>query len=432
MEKEKFESRNIFEEELENNTDGLKNWDDFEEIELEDKIENSYEEDIDSAKDIFIEEDYTLNDLDSDESNKEILSDKENTVKKTELVKINTYDGLPSIEDIESMEIDDKNFEYVDEKQEFVENAENDILDEDNSEEYITENIISDNSNENNEDDFFSMDHKENKFKNIFNNKNIKYILLIFIFIVIIFILLQGIGNKKDNKPISSVVDNKKNQIETDNYVPSDAENIVVDMTIDHINKAKEETLHTSKNNNLILPSLPDETPIENKETKSYFNSKYNISFEYPLEWEEIIEFEYSESSDNVENVIMVGILDEKNNINNMRISIEDIPVSITSKEYIEKTDGLLEEVFPKFQSMNSGEITVSGREAPTRMYIWVPQTELDRTPYKQEWSRIQQYQIYVSGKTKMYVVTFTANKDMFLDNFKTYENILKTLTLGD
>lgn len=181
------------------------------------------------------------------------------------------------------------------------------------------------------------------------------------------------------------------------------------------------------------LPTLPaEEEKVDSNQPQDFVNNELGISFTYPSEWIEIFSFQGKQTPKEVKNVVMVGYPADSNIIDNMRISIEGTPLSITSKEYFSDTEELMAEVFPKFQLVNKGEMTVSGREAPTRTYVWVPQEELDRSPYEQEWLRIKQLQVYVAGNNKVYVVTFTGEEKLFDKNFEKYKEILSTLELGE
>lgn len=187
----------------------------------------------------------------------------------------------------------------------------------------------------------------------------------------------------------------------------------------------------TDTTNEGVLPTLPSEDEeVVDTGTIEYDNSSHGIHFTYPSEWLELFSFTTKEKPENVENIVMVGYPVDSGKIDNMRISIEGTPVSITAKKYFQSTENLMKNVFPKFQLIEEGELTVSGREAPTRTYTWVPEGELERTPYEQEWVYIKQQQIYVAGKDKVYVVTFTSDKEDFDSNFEKYKDIISTLEL--
>lgn len=187
----------------------------------------------------------------------------------------------------------------------------------------------------------------------------------------------------------------------------------------------------TDTTNEGVLPTLPSEDEeVVDTGTIEYDNSSHGIHFTYPSEWLELFSFTTKEKPENVENIVMVGYPADSGKIDNMRISIEGTPVSITAKKYFQSTENLMKDVFPKFQLIEEGELTVSGREAPTRTYTWVPEGELERTPYEQEWVYIKQQQIYVAGKDKVYVVTFTSDKEDFDSNFEKYKDIISTLEL--
>lgn len=200
----------------------------------------------------------------------------------------------------------------------------------------------------------------------------------------------------------------------------------VVDKAKDILDKTKD------KSTNLNLPSIPSKEEDKVSDYYTFDNSYNNIKFEYPKYWTEIPQFQIKETEENVKNVIMVGYPPNSPTIDNMRITIEETPISVTSKEYFRETEERMVEIFPKFQIKQKGETTVSGREAPTRIYRWVPETELEKSPYKQEWLHIQQYQVYVAGQSKVYIVTFTSDEHTFEEKFEEYQRILTTLELGD
>ena len=152
----------------------------------------------------------------------------------------------------------------------------------------------------------------------------------------------------------------------------------------------------------------------------------------YPSNWIENYQFQINKTSDNVNNIVLLTNTPEYVELDNMRITVEYTKKSITAKEYIRQTEEKMKQIFPELTIVNTGEITVSGREAPTRVYIWVPEEELAKSEFPQEWKRIQQYQVYVSGNNKMYIVTFTGSIDGFSKNYEKYEKILDTLVLGD
>lgn len=181
------------------------------------------------------------------------------------------------------------------------------------------------------------------------------------------------------------------------------------------------------------IPSLLDvEEPVVVDGKIEYSNTSQNINFSYPSEWLELMSFTSKERPKNVQNVVMVGRSPESGIVDNMRISIEGTPKSITSKHYFEETEGLMQQVFPKFQLVSTEELTVSGREAPSRIYTWIPVEELERTPFVQEQIALKQQQIYLAGKEKVYVVTFTATATDFDEHYAKYKEILSTLELDN
>lgn len=181
------------------------------------------------------------------------------------------------------------------------------------------------------------------------------------------------------------------------------------------------------------LPALPEEEePVVVDGKIEYINDAQNIHFTYPSEWLELLSFTAKKRPENVKNVVMVGRSADSGVVDNMRISIEGTPKSITSKHYFEKTEGLMQQVFPKFQLISTDELTVSGREAPSRVYTWTPEAELERTPFAQEQIALKQQQIYVAGKEKVYVITFTATAKEFDDQYPKYKEILSTLELDN
>jgi len=203
------------------------------------------------------------------------------------------------------------------------------------------------------------------------------------------------------------------------------AEDIVVERVKEIVSKAHEKTK---------VINLPT-TSVDGEKDDRYFtynNDYYGISFKYPSNWIENYQFQIKKTSDNVKNIVLLTHPPEDEELDNMRITVEYTKKSITAKEYIRQTEEKMKQIFPELTIVNTGEITVSGREAPTRVYIWVPEEELAKSEFPQEWKRIQQYQVYVSGNNKMYIVTFTGSIDGFSKNYEKYEKILDTLVLGD
>lgn len=194
-----------------------------------------------------------------------------------------------------------------------------------------------------------------------------------------------------------------------------------------------EEVTDTPTGSVVTLPTLPEEEePVVVDGKIEYQNDAQNIQFTYPSEWLELLSFTAKERPENVKNVVMVGRSAESGIVDNMRISIEGTPKSITSKHYFEKTEGLMQQVFPKFQLISSDELTVSGREAPSRVYTWTPEAELERTPFEQEQIALKQQQIYVAGQEKVYVITFTATAKEFDKQYPKYKEVLSTLELDN
>lgn len=252
------------------------------------------------------------------------------------------------------------------------------------------------------------------------NGKKTKIIFGIIILILLLLIFMVGKALLGESGPKGQGVDESF----------TSAENISVEKAVEltEIASQKAEGMNTISS----LPTVTTEEGVEEEQDFVYEDAGLGVKFEYPKEWVELGQFQTKQTADSVKNVIMVGYPAESDILENMRITIEATPTSITAKEYFNETEGRMKEIFPKFQHVTSGEITVSGREAPTRTYLWVPQSELDRTQYHQEWTRLKQYQVYVAGKTKMYLVTFTSDEKIFDKNMSKYQDILKNLQLGE
>lgn len=238
---------------------------------------------------------------------------------------------------------------------------------------------------------------------------------------------------KLRNQATSNVPQN--NETIEDLLQQTNPEDIVVDSLQQVLDKAQS-TIQSTNGLDWLEEKedwvITGEASSSNSDQKStYLNSDYNIEFQYPASWVETYDFRTLDTKDNVHNIVMLGNSAGNVVLNNMRIVVEDTKQSLTSKQYVEKTEELMRNTFPEFQSIDTGEITVAGRGALTRMYLWVPDSEKARTPYPQEWTRIQQYQIYVSGQAKMYIITFTATREDFSKFYNTYESILNTLTFG-
>lgn len=254
------------------------------------------------------------------------------------------------------------------------------------------------------------------------NNKKILMIAgIIGLSIVLLFsmVFITKLIIKDNNKPTETqteVVENNDNK---------KAEDIVIERVKEIVNKANEKTK---------VINLPT-TSVDGEQKDTYFtytNDYYGISFKYPSNWIENYQFQLKKTDNNVKNIVLLTQPPEEENLDNMRITIEYTKKSITAKEYIRQTEEKMKQIFPELTIVNTGEITVSGREAPTRVYIWVPEEELEKSDFPQEWKRIQQYQVYVAGNNKMYIVTFTGTVDTFSKNYEKYEQILETLELGD
>lgn len=180
------------------------------------------------------------------------------------------------------------------------------------------------------------------------------------------------------------------------------------------------------------LVSLREDTEVtvNSNGMVSYSNSRFGASFEHPPEWIELTGFTSKETTENVSNIVMVGYPADSSTIENLRISLEGTPVSISAKEYFSKTEGLMEQTFNKFSLIKKGETTANGGEAPYRIYQWIPTSEDEEHTYDKHKMKIKQYQIYLAGKEKVYVVTFTAEASVFDKNFQKYNQILSNMQL--
>lgn len=258
---------------------------------------------------------------------------------------------------------------------------------------------------------------KEPKEKKPFHVGKVILPIAIIVLLILIFLVAKAILTREEGSGTEATF--------------SSGENVSVEKALELTEMASEKSENLNSIN--ALPSVPSTETTEETEALPHFTDKsLGIDFLYPREWVELGQFQTKPTASSVKNVIMVGYPVDSNVMENMRISIEETPTSITSKEYFKETEGRMKEIFPKFQSVDSGEITVSGREAPTRTYLWVPQSEIDRTEFHQEWTRLKQYQVYVAGKRKVYLVTFTADEDSFNKNVSKYQEVLKGLQLGE
>ena len=109
----------------------------------------------------------------------------------------------------------------------------------------------------------------------------------------------------------------------------------------------------------------------------------------------------------------------EPKKTNVMRVSTEALISAISANEYVEKTENVLKENFPNLKLRNSKELTVAGREAPTRIYSY----DLDGVTY-------YQYQVYIADGQKIYIISFTAGEKSFIENAKTYTQILNSFKI--
>lgn len=186
----------------------------------------------------------------------------------------------------------------------------------------------------------------------------------------------------------------------------------------------------TSNNQTGLVSFREEEVVVNSNGLVPYSNARFGASFEHPPEWTELTGFTAKETAKNVSNVVMVGYPAESDTIENVRISMEGTPVSISSKEYFSKTEGLMGQTFNKFSLIKKGETTANGGEAPYRIYQWIPTSEEEEHTYEKYKTKIKQYQVYLAGKEKVYVVTFTAEASVFDKNFEKYNKVLSTLSL--
>ena len=255
------------------------------------------------------------------------------------------------------------------------------------------------------------------------NNINYKVIISIMIAVLVLFfsifvgVFLLNYLNEEDTQTSDSKLNTEENIEHEEN--PKD---IVTDKAMEVINRS------ISKKEKMNIPLTIKKGEYE---SLKYHNSFLDIKFEYPSYWVENYTFQVKDTDENVQNVVLLTHPSDKEVLDNMRISIEYLDKSITSKEYIRQTEERMYDIFPELQIVNTGELTVSGREAPSRIYIWVTEEELEKSQFPQEWNRIQQYQIYVAGQTKIYIITFTTTVEDFSKNYEKYERIISTLELG-
>lgn len=265
---------------------------------------------------------------------------------------------------------------------------------------------------------------KEKKIKINFKNRKTLFFIIV-LFLIIVFFSLIFLKNNlfKNDLSVNDKISIQSEEVKISNVNKNEVENIINE-TEGFINKTE------AKVKNLNLPVLPQKSNKPISQQNEYIDNYYNISFKYPSDWIELYQFSTKKTEENVKNIVMVGQPLETNNIDNMRISIEYTPISISAKEYFSQTEERMSKIFPHFKAMNAGEKTVSGREAPARIYEWVSKEETDKSKFPQEWTKTMQYQLYVAGKTKIYIITFTTTEENFNDRIETYQEILKTINL--
>lgn len=181
---------------------------------------------------------------------------------------------------------------------------------------------------------------------------------------------------------------------------------------------------------NLRPPVVPEIVGERDTSYSVHENADYGLSFKYPSHWVEVPQFRESPQTQNVSNLVMLADNTKPGFLKNMRVVVERTPLSLTAKDYIRETEDRMKEIFPFFQKVREKEVTVSGREAPARVYMWVPDTESSLSPHPEEWRRIKQYQVYIADGQSMFVITFTSWMQDFEDDFDSFQNVLKSMQI--
>lgn len=257
------------------------------------------------------------------------------------------------------------------------------------------------------------------------NKKNKNKLLPIIIALVVI---VAGIGGfmavktlfGNNTAPVVSDTTSSEN-------VDKDTVDSIVKETQEVVDNANSSAEQYEKNNELppqVGVDIDEEINIENEQaststTKTYADNV--VSFTYPSEWVEVPEFKTRTTDDNVTNIIMLGLTPtDVEDTNNMRITIEKTLTSITAKDYLAKTEELMKKSFTNIKTRKSAELTIAGREAPSRIYTFNDESG----------NSVEQFQIYVAKDRDIYVITFTSSEKNFAKNLETYKTILKTLKL--
>lgn len=259
------------------------------------------------------------------------------------------------------------------------------------------------------------------------SKKKIKPIIIVAILIallaifLIVFVLGLFSGDSDNNTTIPTPPPVTENT-EIDN----ETVNNLVEETQDIIENATSTTEEFIENNELppqVGIDIDDEILEETTETlptKTFANN--SISFTYPKEWSEISSFNTRETNSNVTNIVMLGLTPlDTEDTNNMRITVEETLTSVTAKDYVNQTENLMKESFTNIKMRKSAELTIAGREAPSRIYTFNDESG----------NSIEQFQVYVANGRDMYVITFTSSEENFMKNLNTYKEILKTIQIN-
>ena len=249
--------------------------------------------------------------------------------------------------------------------------------------------------------------------------------LIVLIAILLIFVVVSLFSgdstSKKSSIPSTSttVVKNEEIDNETVNNLVEETQEI-----IDNANSTTEEFV---QNNELppqvgidIDDEIIEENMTETTKTKTFANN--SISFNYPKEWEEISSFNTRETDSNIKNIVMLGLTPlDAEDTNNMRITVEETLTAMTAKDYVTQTENLMKQSFSNIKMRKSTELTIAGREAPSRIYTFNDEAG----------NSVEQFQIYVANGQNMYVITFTSAEESFVKNLETYKEILKTIQIN-
>lgn len=350
---------------------------------------------------------------------KEIAETEENTAETISPEETPVEDDIPI--DVTPIE---EEVEVIEDPDSHIEDSEDKLVEEDNPKKNTS--TIQDELEQIKEE---KVQSKKKKSKRALLN----ILLISFIIIMGLFIIVMFTGGG-DNEDVTT--EPSKSEIKEGEAISVQKAKEIVEDANSHLEEATSENTYGGNESTEAISLLDEDissdtnsTPNENGQM-NFADIHNGISFTYPTEWMELFSFTTKPVPMGVKNAVMVGYPADSKIIDNMRISIEGTPLSISAKKYFTETEGVMEQTFHKFQLIKKGETTVAGGEAPYRIYSWIPETEENFSPYEKDWLKIKQYQVYVAGKEKVYVVTFTAEDKLFNKNFKKYEEILSSLEL--